>query len=464
MAKGDERAAVAGPMEGPWELPRGWRWETLGEHLAGRGASFDPARAGSELVELYSVPSFETGAPEITSASEIGSSKQLVATGDVLLCKINPRINRAWVVGNHSDFRKIASTEWIRFAPRSGVLPAFLKAYLSTERVRSFLALNVSGVGGSLMRVKPSTLAGFPLPVPPPDVQRRIVTRMGELFAEIDDGERAIGSAGDQLETYRTVLLRAAVTGELTDEWRTTAQKHASSATLSLVLEDHRRRHAGRRGDYTPPRLPTNSDAPTLPQGWCWASVEAAGDVLLGRQRAPQHHSGDHPRPYLRVANVMEGRLDLSDVKVMNFTPAEYVTFALQPGDVLLNEGQAPDLIGRPAIYSGEIDGCCFQKTLLRFRAGSRVDPEFSLIVFRHYMRNGRFRREARITTNIGHLTQVRFLPMEFPVPPLDEQREIVARVRRAEEAVIDLLTPVRAGGELRQSILASAFRGDLVA
>jgi type I restriction enzyme, S subunit len=112
---------------------------------------------------------------------------------------------------------------------------------------------------------------------------------------------------------------------------------------------------------------------------------------MLGRQRAPQHHDGDNMRPYLRAANVLEDRLDLSNVKWMNFTPAEFETFALRPGDILLNEGQAPDLLGRPAMYQGEIVECCFQKTLLRFRAKEGVLPDYALIVFRHYMRSGRF-------------------------------------------------------------------------
>ena len=64
--------------------------------------------------------------------------------------------------------------------------------------------------------------------------------------------------------------------------------------------------------------------------------------------------------------------------KSMNFTPKEFETFALKAGDVLLNEGQTPDLLGRPAIYNGEIEGCCFQKTLLRFRSHMDTLPPSS--------------------------------------------------------------------------------------
>lgn len=173
-------------------------------------------------------------------------------------------------------------------------------------------------------------------------------------------------------------------------------------------------------------------------------------------------------RPYLRVANVHEDRLDLTDVKWMNFTPAEFETFALRPGDILLNEGQAPDLLGRPALYRGEIPDCCFQKTLLRFRAKDGILPKYALLVFRHYMRSGRFKRESRITTNIGHLTQVRFVVMEFPLPPTDEQKAIVDLVAEYEGAVFDTVdtvfqTEATDAVRLKQSILKAAFEGRLV-
>lgn len=88
-----------------------------------------------------------------------------------------------------------------------------------------------------------------------------------------------------------------------------------------------------------------------LPSGWAWTTVAEIGEVKLGRQRSPKDHHGPHMRPYLRVANVYEDRIDLSDVLSMNFSPAEYEIFRLQYGDVLLNEGQSLHLCGRPAIY-----------------------------------------------------------------------------------------------------------------
>lgn len=300
------------------------------------------------------------------------------------------------------------------------------------------------------------------IPVPAIETQVRIGARIDELFAEIDDGEEQLRRARRELKTYRKSLLRAAVTGELTADWRAANSPCRSGEDLVREILVTR----GAREEARKRKIDANLDTRTLrplPNEWTWTRVDIAGDVLLGRQRAPVHHSGEHMRPYLRVANVLEGRLDLDDVKQMNFTPTEFERFALRTGDVLLNEGQAPELLGRPALYRGEINGCCFQKTLLRFRPETGIEPEYALLVFRHYMHSGRFLRENRITTNIGHLTQVRFCPMEFPVPPHEEQVQIVNLVSAMESEAVSLLEHVESPADLRQAILRAAFRGELI-
>lgn len=166
-----------------------------------------------------------------------------------------------------------------------------------------------------------------------------------------------------------------------------------------------------------------------LPPGWAEMTVGEAGHVMLGRQRSPRYHSGPHMRPYLRVKNVFENRIDLLDVMEMDFSPADFDRYRLESGDILLNEGQSPELVGRPAMYRGELPGACFTNSLIRFRPREGVDGSYALYLFLHHLWSGRFRQEARITTNIAHLSAGRFITVEFPVPPLNEQRRIVAAI-----------------------------------
>ena len=140
------------------QLPLGWAETTLDAIRLDLAIGVDPARVPDTMFEVYSVPSHEHGTPEIIPGKRIGSSKRTVEPNTVLLCKINPRINRVWVAGNHSEYKKIASTEWIPFFPLSDIDPHYLAYFLRQNHIRDFLASNASGVGGSLMRVRAATL------------------------------------------------------------------------------------------------------------------------------------------------------------------------------------------------------------------------------------------------------------------------------------------------------------------
>jgi type I restriction enzyme S subunit len=269
----------------------------------------------------------------------------------------------------------------------------------------------------------------------------------------------------------------------LTAEWR---KQHPAtepaSALLTRILAERRRweeaqlrnfKEAGKeppknwKAKYVEPKPPDPANLPMLPGGWCWASVQQVGHVQLGRQRSPQHHQGAHMRPYLRVANVFEDRIDTSDVMEMNFTPKEFEIYRLSFGDILLNEGQSMELIGRPAMYRDEVPGACFTNTLVRFRPFEGVDKFYALRVFLAYLMNGRFQNIATITVNIAHLGAGRFAEIEFPLPPLAEQQSIAEAVDDQLSVIdhldADLEAKLKSAQALRQSILRHAFTGQLV-
>jgi type I restriction enzyme S subunit len=309
--------------------------------------------------------------------------------------------------------------------------------------------------------IRKSDVVRIPVPIPPPDEQRRIVDAIDELFSDLDAGEAALRDARRKLDRYRQSVLNAAVTGALTEAWREAhPDVEPASKLLARVLEGSTPRPKRR---IEPPA----AHVAPLPESWIWTQVYEVGDVQLGRQRSPQHHTGEHMRPYLRVANVYEARIDTRDVKEMNFTPAEFETFKLTPGDILLNEGQSPELVGRPAMYNGEVEGACFQNTLVRFRAMPALDRRYALIYFLACLHNGRFRRLASQTVNIAHLGAGRFAEMEFPLPPLAEQATIVEEVERrlsvADAVAADVDAQLARSKRLRRSILQRAFEGRLV-
>ena len=153
---------------------------TIGEINEYVGSSVTPLNCPEDVFELYSVPSFDAKYPEIVKGADIGSMKVTIQEGDVLICKINPRINRVWVVTRHSEHQLLASSEWI--VVRSSFIDSnYLKWYFSSPYFRALLNSQVAGIGGSLTRAQPKQVAKYPVPVCSLNEQRYIALIMERL-------------------------------------------------------------------------------------------------------------------------------------------------------------------------------------------------------------------------------------------------------------------------------------------
>jgi type I restriction enzyme S subunit len=153
----------------------------------------------------------------------------------------------------------------------------------------------------------------------------------------------------------------------------------------------------------------------------------------------------------------------------MDFDPTHFEKYRLEPADILVSEGQTPELLGQSAIYrGGGIEGLCFQKTLHRFRTmSSGVSPELAQIVFRANVKTGIYMKLGSITTNIAHLTREKFVASRFPLPPLEEQARIVAEVARrmsfADALERTVERQITRAQQLRRALLGHAFDGKLL-
>ena len=324
----------------------------------------------------------------------------------------------------------------------SGPSLPYLKYFLDQFDYRGYAN------GTTRLKLTRSAMDTIPVRLAPLAGQERLVSAVDEAFSKLDAGEAGLRTTRQLLKRMREAVLAAAVTGRLVPQDPTDIP--AAKLLADLGVE------------------PLNDPSlPVLPAAWSWTQVQEVGQVDLGRQRSPKYHSGDNMKPYLRVANVFEDRIDTSDVMEMHFEPEAFERSRLFVGDILLNEGQTPELLGRPAMYRGEPPEVAFTNSLLRFRAGPGIEPDWALVVFRHHMHSGRFTRESRITTNIAHLSAARFKPVEFPVPPIEEQRRIVEELDRLSSVMAACERAVDAGlarsAAFRRSVLKAAFEGRLV-
>lgn len=160
----------------------GDQYVELGTLMASRLGSVDPSRFADETFELFSIPAYDQRRPESVLGAEIGSTKQAVQPRDVLLSKIVPHIRRAWIVGPSWGGRQIASGEWIVFRSEKAA-PEYLRHALVSDDFHVQFMQTVSGVGGSLLRARPSQVAKIRIPLPALSEQRRIAAILDKADA-----------------------------------------------------------------------------------------------------------------------------------------------------------------------------------------------------------------------------------------------------------------------------------------
>ena len=436
------------------------------------------------MFELYSVPSHEHGTPEITPGRSIGSNKRTVEPGTVLLCKINPRINRVWVTGAHSDYPRVASTEWIPFFPLSQIEPRYLAWFLRQDIIRDYAAGNASGVGGSLMRVRAETFRDFRFPLAPASEQTRIADTLEGLFSDLDAGVAALERAREQLKLYRASVLKAAVEGSLTEEWRRrNPQAEPGAELLKRILVERRQRweqdqmrrfqKMGKtppknwRAKYKEPVTPDTTDLPALPEGWCWTTVSQCSSLMqYGTSAKTNQDSGGVP--VLRMGNISsDGRILLDSLKYLPSTHDEFPDLLLEPGDLLFNRTNSADLVGKTAAYLGYPLPCSFASYLIRVHLLKGVDPTFVVCALNSGLGRTWVMRVVNQTVGQANVNGTKLAAFTFPLPPREEQDAITEAATDQLEGIdrleADIDAKLDTAQALRQAILKHAFSGKLV-
>ncbi len=451
-----------------------WTQAMLGEFVAARGKSVDPSRRPEEQFELYSVPSFPSKTPEVVKGKEIGSSKQEVRPRSVLLCKINPRINRAWVVGDFSDHPKVASTEWIIFPENEAIEPAFLSYFLQQNSVRDFLAANASGVGGSLMHVKPSTLRDFPFAYPKRNEQQCIVAAIEKQFTRLDAGVASLKQVQTALKRYRGSVLKAACEGRLVPTEVELARKENRSyetgeQLLQRILKERREKWSG-KGKYKEPPKPDVTDLPKPPEGWTGASVgqlaapepNSITDGPFGSNLKTDHYTEKGPR-VIRLQNIGDGIFVDEEAHISKEHFQGLQKHRVFVGDVVIAAlGENPP---RSCLIPESVGPAIVKADCIRFKPHADMEAKYANFALNSDLVR---KRTENIVHGVGrprlNLSEIKSILL--PLPPLAEQRRIVVEIERRLSVVDEVETAVSTellrALRLRQSILQTAFNGEL--
>ena len=413
--------------EQPYEVPENWVWVRLGEVNKYISKSVNPISEPDKIFELYSVPSMADNYPEIIVGSDIGSSKQSVCKDDVLLCKINPRINRVWKVSQFTDNELIASSEWI-IIRNNHIDVNYLMYCFQSKYFREYMLSNVSGVGGSLMRAQPKYVQTYPIPLPPLSEQQRIVERIEELFAKLDEAKERLQEAADSFAVRKAAILHKAFTGELTKQWRRengVSDESWEEKTLGEVCSVNPRKINAKN-------LDDNLEVSFIP-------MAAVSDVL-----------GEIVNPEVK---------NLEDVRT------GFTNFA--EGDVIFAKITPCMENGKSAVVGPLLNDIGYGSTEFYVL---RCKEELYNKYLYHMVRNTTFRAEAKavMTGAVGQQRVPKTFLQEYQLslPTLPEQHEIVrliddllARERSAQQATEQALASIDL---MKKSILARAFRGEL--
>ena len=289
--------------------------------------------------------------------------------------------------------------------------------------------IDVAHGGVGLRHVTKGVFERTLVALPPRNEQGRIADQLDTLLARVRACNDRFDAIPGLLKRLRQAVLDSATLGELTADWR---------------------------------------EANGLPFRWRSVLLQDIADVQGGVTKdAKKQSSADEEVPYLRVANVQRGYIDLSEVKTIRVPAAKLKELLLDSGDVLFNEGGDLDKLGRGWVWEGQIPRCSFQNHVFRARLRDRTNqPKFV-----SWWGNSRgleyFLRAGKQTTNLASINKTMLAALPISLPPANEQSEIVRRVEELFKLVDRIearYTAVRGQAQrLTPLLLAKAFRGELV-
>jgi type I restriction enzyme S subunit len=323
----------------------------------------------------------------------------------------------------------------------------------------------MSGSAGQL-RVPVNYLRSAPVPLPPLPEQRRIVARIDELFAEIAEGEVALERARQGLDTWRRALLKAAVTGELTRDWREANRPIDTGADFLARIRAERRasaRRSSRVRRSTTPGTPDTSSFPVLPDGWAWAKLGECIAHLTSGSRDWSQHYDQGSAIFIMAQNIRPGQYNHSYVKhvAAPVGDPETARTRVQKNDLLVTIVGANT--GDVCRVDFDADNYFVCQSVALIRPLLSEMSEFLELYF--VAPDGGRAEFEKVIYGAGrpHLSFDQLLETRVPVPSLTEMREIVQRIRSEKEAAFSEQEFDRDLLALRQAILKAAFEGRLV-
>lgn len=457
--------AIEFHRDGPWELPDGWVWVSLRHLVSLRGEKAPPDRTSSFVfIGMDNVPPNSLRIETRGEFSAMKSAGNKFYPNDILYGRLRPYLNKVVV----ADLEGVASGEFIVMHTPDAIEPRYLQLFMHGRR---FVNLATADTSGDRPRIDFDKIADIEVPLAPAAEQRRIVARIDELFTEIADGEIMLARARDDLGTWRRALLKAAVTGELTSEWREHNGSNATGADLVAISAELKVQFGVKSNRKRSKIELDNSDSenpPEIPEGW---TLAALGDFA----RASSYGTSTkcsfdaHGVAVLRIPNIRSGRIDLRNLKraiaPLDISDDDF----LDVGDLLIvrTNGSA-ELIGRAAIVEEVTnDRLYFASYLIRFRIVDHMHlRQWIALYLESPVARAWIQKNIASSAGQYNISQSALMRMPIPVPSEPEMAAALKIFSEAEtsraDVAIEANEAYRSSTGFRQAILKVAFEGRL--
>jgi len=467
-----------------YTLPQGWEWKKLGELCIVSDRDHRTPKYVENGIPLISPRDFTDEGIDFSDLKKVDLSEHTAFVkkckperGDVLYSRIGT-IGEARLLNFGFDFVALHSIALIK--PRFKDLHSkYLLYLLKTPGVRGQAKHNIKSVGTPDLGLK--RINNFDVPLAPPGEQQRIVAEIEKQFSRLDESVASLKRTKANLKRYKAAVLKAAVEGKLTEEWR---RQHPdvepASKLLERILGERRAmwekselkklssqgatpRNENWKKRYKEAQPPKPDETYLIPQGWVWTNLgQLSWSVKDGPHYSPKY--SEMGVPFISGGNIRPEGIDFATAKCISRQLHEELSERCKPefGDLLYTKGGTTG-IARINTERREFSVWVHVAVL-------KLVDSVKRFYLQHALNSPHcYRQSQKYTHGVGNqdLGLTRMIWITIPLPPLQEQEQIIDEVERRLSVIDELEADVEANltraDHLRRSILAKAFKGTLI-
>ncbi len=468
------------------KIPANWKWvhlDDIGQIITGKTPSKKKQEYYGNDVPFYKPTDLNADyyvRESHDNLSKLGAEKaRLIPEKSILVTCIGATIGKAGLIRKEGAFNQQINA----IIPSDKTISEYVFYFVKSPLMQKQIQDNASATTLPILNKTKFEQLFFPLA--PLNIQNRIVNKLDQIFSQLDSGLSSLQRTKLLLQQYRQSILKAAMTGELTKEWR---EKHyhelePASVLLERILLERRQKweeeqlakfQAQRKipkdeswkKKYKKPLYPNISDLHQLPRNWIWSSISQITTLMRNGIYKPREYYSDDGFACLRMYNIDDGKIIWKDIKRMILNQDEIDNYKLETGDIIVNRVNSKELVGKSALIPENLEKCIYESKNIRIKINKYLNSSFVnywLLLYRQEY----FYQHFQQTVGMASINQEQLGLMPIPLPPQKENNEIIKLLERYistyDYTEKEIYLNQMKFNLLRQSILKSAFDGKLV-